>query len=376
MRGLAIPAASTVVVALAACHTLLDIDDIEFGDTAAQSGGTGGTSSSGDAASSASATGQGGGGGAGLGGAGGAPLVPENCANGIDDNDDMLVDCMDPTCACVDAFPSNWSGPAVLYRGPAGNPPACPADWPTQILAGKAGNIVGDDPAMCSGCSCGAQSAITCPPAQLTFYTLASCSGTPTSQTAASPNTCTAINGAASLYASVRAAIPTPMGGTCPPSGGQATISSTPSFTEDAVLCFGAMQGTSCAQGPCVPLPPPPFGASICIYRASGNPCPAPFTVEHTIYDGLNDTRGCSACNCPRTISCNSTTTLYNPSTNTTCLSPTTNVPHDNVCRAASQPGSMRFNPGTPTNSGCSATGGQPNGGVSGTFALRVCCMP
>jgi hypothetical protein len=360
MRRLLFILALGAIGSALACNAFLDIDGIEFSDGIGGSGGSGGTmsTSAGGAGGDVGAAG-------GVGGIGGTPPASsEDCSNGVDDNDDGLADCDDPLCVCAEALATSWSGPAVLYRASPGMTPGCPADWPSPVAIGFSGTLDAP-PATCSACSCGNASGVTCAPGAVSFYTLANCSGPATNQT---PTTsCTAIGGASSGYLSAKAPVPTPTGGSCPASGGQATVAPA-EFSEQAVLCEGASAGV-CSTGACLPLPPAPYLASICIYKSGNTSCPAPYSEPHDLYQTINDYRDCSACSCgvPSGASCSGSTLTFDGPTNVTCAMPSENVPHDNVCHSVDTPGSMDYMPGNAQGGGCSASGGG---------LLRVCCLP
>src|SRR5689334_5880623 len=75
----------------------------------------------------------------------------EDCTNGVDDNDDGLIDCADPGCsgyACVSVIPMGWQGYVALYDGPAAKDPGCGGDFPRSVFTGT-GSLV-NSPAKCS----------------------------------------------------------------------------------------------------------------------------------------------------------------------------------------------------------------------------------
>ncbi|MBW2456299.1 MAG: hypothetical protein JRI68_17400 [Deltaproteobacteria bacterium] len=366
----------------AGCNALLDIDHIDFGDGPAggAGGGTGGAGASSGTGGTTSSTSSGGGTGGtgGSGGDGGAPA--EDCTNGVDDNGDNLVDCADPICndhMCVDqTIPSSWNGPIVLYVGTSA--PNCAGVWPTTAITGFSGTLSAP-PATCTNCNCGSVQGTTCPPGDVLLWINATCTGTQDQiHTVSASNTCEAIPNATLGFLSAAAAPVTPTGGSCSATGGSATVPPA-SFSADALLCAGATLGAGCSgTEACTPPPGSAFETGICIFRNGNRTCDPPFSVKHIIYTGVNDWRGCSNCSCssPSGVSCNSTTDLFEGTTNATCLNAPVTATHGGGCEPVTAAGSMRFLPGTASGGSCSPSGGNPSGSASEDGLTTVCCTP
>ncbi len=375
--------ATTGLLTVAGCNALLDIDHIDFGNSQGGAGaaaGSGGTGTGGDGATTTTTTTGGGGSGAegGDGGGGGAPA--ENCTNGVDDNDDTLVDCADPLCdsyTCVaQTLPPFWSGPVVLYVGTSA--PTCSGAWPTLSVTAGSGTLSAP-PATCTSCSCGSPQAVTCPIGSTSFWTGNSCNGSATlTQTPSAPNTCFAVTNAVVGYLSAEGNPSTATGGSCTATGGSATIP-TASYTDDVVICEGATSGEGCTGAEaCMPPGGTGFEPGVCIYRDGNRSCDAPFTVKHTIHTTIDDSRGCSTCLCgaPSGVSCGGTTSLYQGATNSTCTGSPVTVSHTGTCTTVAAAGSMSYASGSPSGGGCAATGGAPSGSAAPSGQVTVCCTP
>ncbi|RLB59058.1 MAG: hypothetical protein DRI90_15905 [Deltaproteobacteria bacterium] len=371
--------ATTGLLTVAGCNALLDIDHIDFGD--GQGGaGTGGGGTGGDGATTTTTTAGGGGSGAegGGGGTGGAPA--EDCTNGVDDNDDTLVDCEDPLCnsySCVEqTIPASWSGLVVLFVGTSA--PSCSGHWPVLSFNADSGTVSAA-PASCGNCTCNSPQGVSCPVASTSFWTGSNCNGTADlTQTPSAPNVCTAVSNATLGYLSAQTATVVPSGGTCSHNGGGFTLPPA-SFSAEAVLCEGATVGAGCpGTEACTPPAGSTFESGVCIYRDGNHACSAPFTVKHTIYTSIDDGRDCTNCTCgsPSGVTCTSTTQLYEGVTNSTCTGTPVVLPHPSSCTSVALAGSMAFIPGSVTGGSCSASGGIPTGTATPGDQVSVCCTP
>jgi hypothetical protein len=357
------PVALALASLLFGCNALLDIDHIEFGEPSQAGSASGGQGS-----------------GAAMGGQGavaGSPSSREICHNGVDDDDDGLVDCADDSCSCAPEAPSNWSGPVVLSLGAGAV--GCPADWPAELQAGW--TSVSADDLTCEVCSCGSPQGVQCG-ATINYHVDSSCSGSPERmQSLTTTQGCVALANAPQQFQSVRPGTASVTAGSCAPSGGGVDAVPSIAFGDDAVLCGGAAEGDGCgaAGDVCVALPPAPYQATVCIYRTGGGGCPngSPYSQPHAFFGDYDDSRDCSSCGCSTAgLSCNATTQLFGPSTNVNCASNPVTVSNNNSCfNNAPQPGSAKLLANN-LSGACTTTGGAPTGGVSGEDPVTVCCLP
>jgi len=302
----------------------------------------------------------------------------EDCTNGTDDNNDGLADCADPICAgytCAPAPPAGWTGPALLYTG-AGPVPACATGFPTSTFGGT--GALDAPPATC-GCSCSSPpTGASCGIPSVTLYDNDTCTGSNDIKTPASAGTCLQVATTDIWNSAVGAPVPV-IGGACTPSNVVVTKPPT-SFSDQALVCAGATPGL-CADPStvCVPKPGAPFGLTACVSHTADIPCEgSAYTQKHVLYAGVTDTRDCSACACGAAtgISCTGVTHLFHGGS---CLNLVADSNHDGSCEksAASEIKSIKFEPtGGPTGGNCPQTGGQAVGGVTGSGATTVCCMP
>jgi hypothetical protein len=66
-------------------------------------------------------------------------------------------------------------------------------------------------------------------------------------------------------------------------------------FGHEVVLCGGALDDVGCAPGEsCVP----PENEAVCIWAEGEQACPEAFPDATVLYDGFEDTRGCTECTC------------------------------------------------------------------------------
>jgi hypothetical protein len=248
------------------------------------------------------------------------PTGPENCANGIDDDCNGLIDCADTACAayvCAPSVPSPWVGPALLWTGPSGTtPPSCPAQYPT-VLDANAGPTGSADTCSCA-CTASGQTCSTTG----TFMSQGACQTVSACRTVtpASDGTCTPATTATTCGSGGSFTAPTPSasGGTCTP-GVTTTPGSAAGWTTSARLCSGVAVtdspgGCSTTTDACVLGPPSGFVANVCIYQTGTPACPAAYPNPQVFYSGESDLRGCGPCTCsssPSPGSCSGTITLY-----------------------------------------------------------------
>jgi len=269
----------------AACSVLLDWNEFSDG-TAQPDDGSGSGSSSGSAAESSSGT---------DGGLDSSPVsVP-------------LVSCgTDKLCTPPVPPVPGWSGPFVLFSGtPAAVPDTCdPAGYASKpAFSGWQG--LNAPQAQCS-CACGAPQGVTCAPPGVTFYsgqagaTLACGAACGTAATLPLDGGCVAIPSQCSTFGIGSSA---PTGGACAP---DASVNVPQvAWSTAAIACSptASPQG-SCGSGELCLAASAPF----CIMHPGASRCPPGeyYVAQHVYYDGVEDSRGCSACSCaaPSSGSC------------------------------------------------------------------------
>ena len=151
-------------------------------------------------------------------------------------------------------------------------------------------------------------------------------------------------------------------------------------------VCAPSSVGGGCSGSQvCVPVSPGNgFLAKACIVQNGPGPCPSgsSYSVQHTFYASIDDTRGCSpACACAdaQNVTCTggsvSVYTMYGQM----CGGTATDIPTDGQCHDFSIPGNvyaMATSPATPVagTGSCAPTTPQPSGTVTGSSPTTVCC--
>jgi hypothetical protein len=316
------------------------------------------------------------GGGMASGGAGGGSASGEQCHNGIDDDDDSLVDCADPECTtsiCAPPAPVGWDGPAPLSLGLGG--PSCPA---ALTPLGSGTGAITATPASCNACDCTSPAGGDCDLGTTTIYDSSNSCGGPIEEilVPSAPNQCESFNMSDPQAQAESDVIDVDAPGSCTASGGEATLTN-PSFAEPAELCTGSV-GAGCSGDVCVPALD---GAPICIFAAGNGDCPpGAYSDKTVLFESIADTRDCGPCSCgPATDqTCSGVTELF---AGNNCQAFINSLPHDGTtCDSydLSQPGSSyMFIPGGPPAGGsCATSGGEPIGAATAQGAITACCMP
>ncbi len=217
---------------------------------------------------------------------------------------------------CAPPSPPGWLGPIALWEdapGTLGVPPTCPTGYgpPSDLYA----QLAAAD-ANCS-CTCKASGQGCVTATQVSVYGDLGCS---TECIGASPLACAPVSGCTGSSGTMRAATPSPTGGSC-----AATITpKAPPVAQwklDARVCaLNAPEKASCAGTGeiCVPTPTAPYSSHLCVYQLmlDGQPapaCPSAYpNASDALYSTFADTRGCAACTCsgPTGGSCTGTITL------------------------------------------------------------------
>ncbi len=339
-------------------------------------------------------------------------MNPENCTNGIDDDNDGKTDCEDPKCVdyqCVADVPTGWEGFYSLYDG-VGPDPGCPSTFPTATLPPYQADLT-VPPATCS-CTCGVATGQTCAAldtiklltrdaacaanAKCTGPSLAvpmgwdgSCYGPnyyPGGRTTCGPGTdsmCSTETGNP-CNVSVTSSALAATGGSCMPSQVQV-------MKPDLVWArFGRACGTDpmangkgCNIGQtCVPKPQLPYVTGLCIYKQGDNACPAgAFKQKHLFYEGASDTRDCTndcSCSPPSGGTCPTTIAIYSD-TGGVCNTKVAEFQAGSCADVAGNPnlaGRTASAPGAPTGATCAPSGGQPTGTATPDLPVTFCCAP
>jgi hypothetical protein len=309
----------------------------------------------------------------------------ENCQNGIDDDEDNLVDCADPNCTAFTCAttPLGWTGPVALWSGASGSAPSCPATYPSDVLDAHDNLIV--PPYTCPSCTCSPQNA-ACPSMTFWLDTTTDCTSLqaftiPVSATAGCTSHLLGVKpnehvGSSQLKPGTYAS------GSCV--GSQPNpLFPNPSWGTDVLACGGGVTtGGGCGAGQCLPKPAAPFNTKLCIFRQGINACPSSYPTEMPsaqnpqYYAAFTDSRTCSSCACGAPT-CGGTVSWYaGPS----CGGTATSVDITGGCTTlpvvASSGGaesrSVRW-----TNGGaiCGAATSSLTGAVTPDTPVTVCCQ-
>ncbi len=270
------------------------------------------------------------------------------------------------SCACLDAPPADWRGPAAVASGPGAAPP-CGGDYGAEALQAFADP---DAPAAQCGCTC-ATSGVTCPSSfPVNLYDSATCTGTKCDTVTMSVGTCNDLLATnCSLVKGVGPA-PAPLG-TCAPQPTSTVPKRGWKEALRACLLPAPPRQETCGGGElCVPLPTTPLETRPCIFRAGDVACPAGlYSVKRVVYGDATDDRACSTCTCGSvTGSC--TTAIRQDCGG---QPPVSVAP----CAAVTDPSKiMLVSAPLPSGVACPAMGGTPIGGVTPTSPTTFCCIP
>lgn len=301
----------------------------------------------------------------------------ENCLDGMDNDNDMLVDCADDACTagfeCVPAAPTGWQHARLLtgdYGALTAQP--CPDASAPAITFHETG-----ENAECTACECGSIQGVTCSAAQLRCYTATSCSGQ-FGTVNASTTGCKANASAAYLRCEMFAQ-PQASGGSCPATGGVPTVPAPFAFENHA--CQVADVGAGCESDEvCVPRGAAPYDAPVCIAQdGEASSCPSGWSGLTVTYETFTDDRGCNACGCSVSgASCNGAFfTVYDLDS---CIPggdgtlPVTGSCEDVAIYFDNGTGSVAYDAPTPDGN-CSPQGGEPNGSIAPGTPTSYCCQ-
>jgi hypothetical protein len=300
---------------------------------------------------------------------------------------------IEPPCPgqCLPWLPDPWSPPQLLWIGPEGAAPPCPAP---AIFMAYAGGIDLDAGALpCGQCGCAAPDGGCVLPTTLTANSTA-CPGTDPStiQTpfdappgwdggcfAGDRIDAGALCDGRPCVASLTIAAPTVAETGCtaiqPPTPDAGLTASY------GVACIGQAAGVCAGGSYCAP--PPATGFEVCVAQQGDDDCPgSPYTEKHLAFIGHDDTRKCSPCTCsaPSGSTCTVTLSIY----------------PDNACAAgvtlqvaieSTEPlcdgvhlgagvGSESASPPIYAPGSCEPAGGVAGGSVTPTTPTTFCCIP
>lgn len=328
----------------------------------------------------------------------------ENCLNGLDDDNDGQIDCADSDCAspafqCIAAVPIGWNGYFALYEGAFGTAPACPDDFPSPLPYEGNNGLMAPD-ATCATCTCGASMNEACDLPDVITVTEKTCAmqgSVVSAKTLSVPanwdGSCYSVGiaqgGLSTCGAgmnetcnkTVKSAPATTIGGSCTPSGGDATVPSV-TWATSGKACGDAPKGGGCATGEaCQPAPSGGFKSGLCIYKdGEQGSCPgAPFTDMHVFYKDAMDTRGCDMCTCspPAGGTCSANIDVYSDANCMNSLNATFGAGNCASLGAGNPTVSGRKASGIFVTPGaCTAGGGTPMGTAMPTNATTFCCVP
>ena len=285
----------------------------------------------------------------------------EDCTNGVDDNGDGLVDCLDPQCsavgfACV-PVPSGWAlGTAV-----GGSGDSCVDGWPQ--LAFKGGASIEWAPLSCS-CDCGAASGAVCSPVvpDAVVFGEANCTGTGIPLTVL-PGFC--VPQSAPMQ-SVLLKGSTATGGSCPQVVTHVVQTPPPAFTDPVHVCAPPQASAAC--GDSAKCAPPSLGGQ-CLYKQGITECPDDSMVRRELLALPYDSRACN-CQCSPGSACPQGVALFSDSTCGQAVMSTTAVgctPWNTDVLVAGVEGDI----GQPA---CKQDGILYSGSVSPNAAYTLCC--
>lgn len=368
MRGSAwaavmvVGALGSMVTAGASCGT-------EFTTTTGGSGGgTGGSSSSGGTSTSSS----------GMSSTSSSGMTgAEDCFNGVDDNDNGLIDCADPECnpvaVCVPVFDA-WQGPnATAFTVAGTGVPACPSEWQQQGPSFKGGDI--NAPGFECSCSCGPVQGACTGKANLNQYLSPGCGGA-ASSTTVPQGQCNAIAAVGGLL-SVKATPPQVGSGSCEAA---TLITNMPGYSTSnkAFLCgpTAALIQGGCADGQVCAARPKDAAFDLCIVTDGDHGCPPeyPNAPAEQYYGSFEDSRGCADCTCgnPANVSCGGQVDLYNDPA--ACGGVPAQSLQLNTCVDISNQVGLGYGVYVPkTDGSCQASAPMPIGEVNGN-PVTFCC--
>lgn len=299
------------------------------------------------------------------GGSSGTIGGPENCTNGLDDDNDGNIDCADAECSdkyiCLPPIPAGFTEVITIAVTPYGEQTAACAD-------GTAPKLFYQNPAVdaCDACTCDA-SGVTCTPGQLATGTGMTCTNAkPVGPVV--PGQCKQASGGSAMLVS---AVTT--NGSCVANSATAPLEP-PMETTIAACSVGGTAGGGCGMsGTCVPGEGVAMAEHLCIKRPGHEVCPGDWPLAVYVFESFVDDRsGCTPCGC--SASCDGGQYMIFPSNMTACASGGLVV--DTVGACVPSGGSIfgsrvTMSPLVPS---CTTTGGVMMGSVQPMTETTFCC--
>ena len=303
------------------------------------------------------------------------PQGDERCDNGKDDDGDGDTDCADDDCEqreCLPDAPTGWMGPTALRIGTT-VPAACAGDYDSEVARG--GTSVTAAAATCSACTCTPQTPGCANFVEFATSSDAVCGGTSVVDEVLDPCALVTSSNFQGATGSMKMRLPvgTP---TCAPSA-QTPTSAAPQWQLGMLACEvgDGLERGGCASGKLC-APPRPTDASVCIVRSGDHACPAgDYSERRLLYTAIDDTRGCSACNCAQ--DCNYGFKVFADADTTCAGAPVVALTGLGTCAAVTPTAAnVRVGLQLAGTGACAAGGGTPSGTAAASDPLTVCCVP
>lgn len=279
----------------------------------------------------------------------------EDCTNGVDDDDDGMIDCADSDCGtfvCVDPAPAGWAGYGTL------------GDCATSLQTGA--TRLRADPVTCdASCTCGTPSNLRCS-ARVFARGTNVCGGT---SVLLQPGTVSDCASAGTPFEAIgdRTFSPSASCATTGPMMPNVATRPDPMLTDPVTVCPQDSGGGCEGSQVCVPTLVPR-----CITREGNVACPADLPHRRQLTLEAADERTCSNCGCGLASgTCTADITAWASASCSAGLAP---VAPGMVC--ADVPTSAAVSVSNPMFSGlaCGPTGGAPRGCVGASRVATVCC--
>jgi hypothetical protein len=258
-----------------------------------------------------------------------------------------------------------------------GGPPGCAGDFPEAGIT--AFDDLMADAGSCSDCSCGDPEGIKCLPPEVRFYDDSGCNYFGSKFDLDDAPDCTVFpNGTGAYGAESDEVLPEPNTGECAASGGELSAPE-PSWGLQVSTCGTGELNDSCGDGKvCAPAPGVPFESGLCISKLGDVACPAgDFSLRTVYFQNYDDVRACSSCGCgdPADAQCNAHIEF---SYNNSCSEEYLNIddPGSGGCTTlwGSTPSSGKLIVDSIVGGDCAPSGGDPEGSVTPTEPVTVCC--
>ncbi len=265
---------------------------------------------------------------------------------------------------CRPPVPTGWTGPVVLRDGIEDQ--GCTAPFGSKVL----GTINDGLDAGAGSCTCECNATPGACRYRVDIYNTANCQGSPLVADAAAFNACFP-----------NAVIPTFSvkynDGGATAEAGCVPVTTRTGFAVNPTahhLCLGAFPASGCSSGTCMPA-----ATKACIAAEGDLACPAPFTSKQVLHKGWTDGITCSGCSCSAfdPNSCKSAPSIK--ITNAPCGSDASTVVATYTAVNGCVSGTAQADTGAinqPPNACSVATPATPDGSITPTGPVTVCCQP